>query len=246
MASSGLRIDGIIPSAHRKTTQKNRVISGGHHLLRIDEEEDHPLNKKDKKSLKSSVFEIIKDCHAIIMEDYDKGCLDQGLISEIMEEAQRLKIPVAVDPKKRNFSHFKGASLFKPNLKELNEGLKMNISPTQQSAIHKAIGLLDKQLGCQNYLITLSEYGVFASKGKQFIGHPAHVRSITDVSGAGDTVISIAALGLALDLPLAFWSELANLGGGIVCERPGVVPIDAKQLLEEARAHPLFETFLKL
>ena len=67
-------------------------------------------------------LEIIKDCHAIIMEDYDKGCLDQGLISEIMEEAQRLKIPVAVDPKKRNFSHFKGASLFKPNLKELNEG----------------------------------------------------------------------------------------------------------------------------
>ena len=245
MASSGLRIDGIVRSTHRKTTQKNRVISGGHHLLRIDEEEDHPLNKKDKKSLKSSVFKIVKDCHAIIMEDYDKGCLDQVLISEIMEEAQRLKIPVAVDPKKRNFSHFKGVSLFKPNLKELNEGLKVNIGPTQQSAIHEAIALLDKQLGCQNYLVTLSEHGVFASKGKQFIGHPAHVRSIADVSGAGDTVISIAALGLALDLPLAFWSELANLGGGIVCEHPGVVPIDAKQLLEEALAHPLFETFFK-
>ena len=245
MASSGLPINGIVRSTHRKTTQKNRVISGGHHLLRIDEEEDHPLNKKDKKSLQSSVFEIIKGCHAIIMEDYDKGCLDQGLISEIMEKAQRLKIPVAVDPKKRNFSHFKGASLFKPNLKELNEGLKVNIDPTQQSAIHKAIGLLDKQIGCQNYLITLSEHGVFASKGKQFISHPAHVRSIADVSGAGDTVISIAALGLVLDLPLALWSELANLGGGIVCEHPGVVPIDAKQLLKEALAHPLFEPFFK-
>ncbi len=245
MASSGLRIDGIIRSTHRNTTQKNRVISGGHHLLRIDEEEDHPLNKKDKRSLQRSVFEIIKGCHAIIMEDYDKGCLDQMFISEIMKEAKRLKIPVAVDPKKRNFLHFKGASLFKPNLKELNEGLKVNIDPTQQSVIHKAIGLLDKQLSCQNYLITLSEYGVFASKGEQFIGHPAHLRSIADVSGAGDTVISIAALGLALDLPLAFWSELANLGGGIVCEHPGVVPIDAKQLFEEALAHPLFEPFFK-
>ncbi len=245
MASSGLPIEGIVSSTHRQTTRKNRVISGGHHLLRIDEEEDHPLNKKDKKLLKTCILEIIKDCHAIIMEDYDKGCLDQVLISEIMEEAQRLKIPVAVDPKKRNFLHFKGASLFKPNLKELNEGLKVNIDPTQQSTIYEAIGLLDKQLGCQNYLITLSEQGVFASKGKQFVGHPAHVRSIADVSGAGDTVISIAALGLALDLPLDFWSELANLGGGIVCEYPGVVPIDAEQLLEEALAQPLFEPFLK-
>ena len=243
MTSSGLRIDGILRSAHRQTTRKNRVISGGHHLLRIDEEEDQPLNKEEQKLLKTRVLEIINDCDAIIMEDYDKGCLDQLLISEIMAEAQRLKIPVAVDPKKRNFLHFKGANLFKPNLKELNEGLKVNIDPTQHRTIHEAIGLLDQQLGCQNYLITLSEHGVFASKGNQFVGHPAHVRAIADVSGAGDTVISIAALGLSLDLPLALWSELANLGGGIVCEYPGVVPIDAEQLLEEALAHPLFEPF---
>ena len=245
MTSSGLPTEGIINSTHRQTTRKNRVISGGHHLLRLDEEEDLPLNKEDQKLLKTCVLGIIKDCDAIIMEDYDKGCLDQVLIAEIMEEALRLKIPVAVDPKKRNFLHFKGASLFKPNLKELNEGLKLNIDPTQQSAIYEAIGLLDKQLGCQNYLITLSEHGVFASKGKQFIFHSAHVRSIADVSGAGDTVISIAALGLALDLPLTFWSELANLGGGIVCECPGVVPIDAEQLLVEAASHPLFESFFR-
>ncbi|MAJ50440.1 MAG: D-glycero-beta-D-manno-heptose-7-phosphate kinase [Flammeovirgaceae bacterium] len=245
MTSSGLLIEGIISSTHRQTTRKNRVISGGHHLLRIDEEEDIPLNEEDLKLLKISVLGVIKDCDAIIMEDYDKGCLDPMLIAEIIDEAQRLKIPVAVDPKKRNFLHFKGASLFKPNLKELNEGLKVQINPSQQRAIHEAIVLLDKQLGCENYLITLSEYGVFASKGKEFVGHSAHLRSIADVSGAGDTVISIATLGLALDLPLAFWSELANLGGGIVCEYAGVIPIESEQLFQEAAAHPLFESFFK-
>ena len=134
---------------------------------------------------------------------------------------------------------------FKPNLKELNEGLKLQINPTKQNTIYEAIVLLDKQLGCANYLITLSEYGVFASKGKEFVNHPAHIRSIADVSGAGDTVISIAALGLALDLPLAVWSGLANLGGGIVCEYPGVIPINSNQLLEEASSDPKFEPFFK-
>tara|TARA_B100000900_G_scaffold412483_1_gene434386 strand:+ start:450 stop:1460 length:1011 start_codon:yes stop_codon:yes gene_type:complete len=245
MKSSGLSIEGIISSRRRQTTRKNRIISEGHHLIRVDEEEDLPLNKEDQMELKRFVLRVMCDCDVIIMEDYDKGCLDQTLISQIIKAAQKIKIPVAVDPKKRNFLHFKGASLFKPNLKELNEGLKLQINPTKQNTIYEAIVLLDKQLGCLNYLITLSEYGVFASKGREFINHPAHIRSIADVSGAGDTVISIAALGLALDLPLAVWSGLANLGGGIVCESPGVIPIDSNHLLEEAASNPKFEPFFK-
>ena len=245
MTSSGLSIEGITSSMSRKTTRKNRVISDGHHLLRVDEEEDLPLNEEDRRHLKRCVLRAMHDCDVIIMEDYDKGCLNQTLIAQIIEAAQRFKIPVAVDPKKRNFLHYKGATLFKPNLKELNEGLKVQIDPTQQSTVYEAIVLLDEQLGCINYLVTLSEYGVFASKGKDFVDHPAHIRSIADVSGAGDTVISVAALGLALDLPLAFWSGLANLGGGIVCEYPGVIPIDYNQLLEEALSHPKFNSFFK-
>ena len=245
MTSSGLSSEGIISSTRRRTTRKNRIISEGHHLLRVDEEEDFPLNEEDQVQLKRCVLRVMHDCDVIIMEDYDKGCLDKTLIFQIIEEAQRIKIPIAVDPKKRNFLHFKGASLFKPNLKELNEGLKLQINPTKQNTIHEAIVLLDKQLGCANYLITLSEYGVFASKGSEFVDHPAHIRSIADVSGAGDTVISIAALGLALDLPLAVWSGLANLGGGIVCEYPGVIPIDSNQLLEEAASDPKFKPFFK-
>ncbi len=245
MKSSGLSIEGIISSTSRQTTRKNRIISEGHHLLRIDEEVDLSLNEENQMQLKRCILKVMYDCDVIILEDYDKGCLDQTLISQIIETAQRIKIPVAVDPKKRNFLHFKGASLFKPNLKELNEGLKIQINPVKQNTIYKAIVLLDKQLGCVNYLITLSEYGVFASKGREFVNHPAHIRSIADVSGAGDTVISIAALGLALDLPLAVWSGLANLGGGIVCEYPGVIPIDSNQLLEEAASDPKFESFFK-
>ena len=245
MASSGLSIEGIISSMRRQTTRKNRIISEGHHLLRVDEEEDFPLNDEDQVQLKRCVLRVMHDCDVIIMEDYDKGCLDKTLIFQIIEEAQRIKIPIVVDPKKRNFLHFKGANLLKPNLKELNEGLKLQINPTEHNTIREAIVLLDEQLGCANYLITLSEYGVFASEGSEFVDHPAHIRSIADVSGAGDTVISIAALGLALDLPLAVWSGLANLGGGIVCEYPGVIPIDSNRLLEEAVSDPKFKPFFK-
>ena len=245
MTSSGLSIEGIISSTRRQTTRKNRIISEGHHLLRVDEEEDFPLNEEDQVQLKRCILKVMHDCDVIIMEDYDKGCLDKTLIFQIIEEAQRIKIPIVVDPKKRNFLHFKGANLFKPNLKELNEGLKLQINPIKQNTIHEAIALLDKQLGCANYLLTLSEYGVFASKGSEFVDHSAHIRSIADVSGAGDTVISIAALGIALDLPLAVWSGLANLGGGIVCEYPGVIPINSNQLLEEAASDPKFKPFFK-
>ena len=142
MKSSGLSIEGIISSTSRQTTRKNRIISEGHHLLRVDEEEDLSLNEEDQMQLKRCVLRVMYNCDVIIMEDYDKGCLDQTLISQIIEVAQRIKIPVAVDPKKRNFLHFKGASLFKPNLMELNEGLKLQINPTKQNAIYEAIALL--------------------------------------------------------------------------------------------------------
>jgi len=126
-------------------------------------------------------------------------------------------------------------SLFKPNLKELKEGLKTDIDPANKEQIILAVKKIQKKLSAKSVMLTLSENGVFISsdKGQCFI--PAHKRDIADVSGAGDTVIATAALCLAAGLDEFQTAEIANLAGGLVCEYVGVVPIEKASLLEESR-----------
>ena len=155
--------------------------------------------------------------------------------------AQESNIPTVVDPKKKNFLSYRGVSLFKPNLKELKEGLKLEFADANLEAFETAAEELQQKLQAGNILITLSERGVFCTDGETKTYIDAHVRSISDVSGAGDTVVSIAALCLARQTPLPLLAGLANLGGGLVCEQIGVVPIDKGRLYEEAREFNLFE-----
>ena len=136
-----------------------------------------------------------------------------------------------VDPKKKNFLRYKGCSLFKPNLKELKEGLKVEFADANHEAFEQAVEDLQHQLETQNVLVTLSERGVFCLAGEMKTYIQAHLRTISDVSGAGDTVISIAAVCMALNLPLPLLAEIANLGGGLVCEQVGVVPIDKDKII---------------
>ena len=143
-------------------------------------------------------------------------------------------LPTAVDPKKNNFLSYKNISLFKPNLGELKTGLKTDIDKTTADAIEYSIAAFKKSNNIDIIMVTLSESGVFFSSNGIHKIIPAHVRNISDVSGAGDTVISVAALCLALGMKAEFVSALANLAGGLVCEKVGVVPIDKKQLMEEA------------
>lgn len=241
----GMSTKGIIRSQKRMTTVKNRVISGGHHLIRIDEEEDQPLDHIDEKSLIAHIKQLIEECDVVIFEDYDKGCLNENIIAFAIAEANKKGIPTAVDPKKRNFLSYKNATLFKPNLKELNEGLKLEIDAENVDEVKNAVDTLNQSLHCTSYVITLSENGIYFQDAKNHNHHVAHLRTISDVSGAGDTVISIAALGLALKLPIQFWSELANLGGGIVCEYSGVVPVDIERLKAEAVEDPSLLEALK-
>lgn len=229
-----LTSNGIIKSRNRITTVKNRVLSGSQHLLRIDSEMDHPLNAVDKKSLIGHIYELLKETDLVIFEDYDKGCLDQEVIEQAIGMARQLQLPTAVDPKIRNFLYYAGCTLIKPNLKELKEGAHIDLDPSDPAGIEAGVEGLRQKMEFGYALITLADRGVFFQSENENGLHPAHLRSIADVSGAGDTVISIAGLCLALRLPLSFIAGLANLGGGIVCERQGVVPIDAERLKEEA------------
>ena len=144
-------------------------------------------------------------------------------------------IITVVDPKKRNFHAYKGVQLFKPNLKELREGLKIEIDPLNIDQIEQAVERLKKQLGANTVILTLSENGVYVSAASGNKHILAHKRNIADVSGAGDTVIATAALCLAAGLNEFKTAEIANLAGGLVCEHVGVVPIDKVRLFKESQ-----------
>lgn len=230
----GITDKGIIRSQKRITTVKHRVLSGSQHLIRIDFEQDDPLNAIDKKALLRHVTTLIDECDLVIFEDYDKGCLDEEIIQSAINHANNANKLTAVDPKKRNFLSYKNCTLFKPNLKEMREGLKLEVESTNEKSLKAGVDALNKIIHAENALITLSEQGMYYHGNDAKGMLPAHLRSISDVSGAGDTVISIAALAMDAGMPLPFVAELANLGGGIVCESPGVVPINREQLKEEA------------
>lgn len=235
--------NGIIKSQNRMTTIKHRILSSSQHLLRVDSEDTHPLSDLDRKALQAHVENLLAEVDLVIFEDYDKGAITESLIQSVIAKASELGVPTVVDPKKANFLSYKGATLFKPNLKELKEGLGVEVNPSNVSSIKAAVDKLHETLHTKNYLITLSEHGVYYQNEESHGQQPAHLRSIADVSGAGDTVISIAGLALTLGLPLPFISELSNLGGGIVCESPGVVPIDKTRLMEEAISNKLLEKY---
>jgi len=170
----------------------------------------------------------------IIFEDYNKGLITLRLIQKVVESARKRGIPVAVDPKKKNFMNYKGVTLFKPNVKELNEGLKLDIDTSDEHELQKILSSFRNKQKIETLLLTLSEKGICTNSRsvKEII--PAHVRTIADVSGAGDTVISVAALCTALEANPILTASLANLAGGLVCEQVGVIPIDKEQLLKEA------------
>ncbi len=230
---------GILKIRNRITTTKFRVIGNNIQLLRVDEEVDHDLDKDDKERLFGKFLEIIEkqNVDVIIFQDYDKGVIDDELISKVVNRANELSIPVAVDPKRRNFLSYKNVALFKPNLKELSEGLKTEINRKNPEELKNAVSKLKSKINAGIVMITLSEDGIFVEFNdngeKQIRLFPSYVRAISDVSGAGDTVITVASLCLAAGVDPAMTANIANLAGGLVCEEVGVVPVDKEKLLRE-------------
>jgi rfaE bifunctional protein kinase chain/domain len=235
LESNGISIDGVIFSEKRKTTVKTRVISDKQQLLRIDSEDTFPISNSEEEQLISRIEKLIESgLDAIIFEDYNKGVLTEKLISKVVELAQIKNIPTAVDPKKENFLAYRNVTLFKPNLKELKEGLNVdfNISNTKLE-FEQAVNNLEGKLNNEISFITLSEHGVFIKNSSKKHYAKAHLRNISDVSGAGDTVIAVATLCLATKLEIEQIAEISNIAGGLVCEKSGVVSIDKQELLQE-------------
>ena len=230
----GISKEGIVASKHRPTTVKTRIIASHQHVVRVDEESDKLVNDKEESDIMLRIEKLLPSCQVVIFEDYDKGVINASIIEKTVALAQKNKIPTVVDPKKRNFLSYKGVTLFKPNLKELREGMKIDVEAGNQSMVELAVTQLKEKLNASGVMLTLSEHGVYIDFLNQKLKLPAHAREIADVSGAGDTVVSIAALTVALKLSPREIASLSNLGGGLVCQYVGVVPINKEELLNEA------------
>ncbi|HMQ50350.1 MAG TPA: bifunctional ADP-heptose synthase [Saprospiraceae bacterium] len=225
---------GIIQSAYRKTTIKTRILASNQHLLRVDDEDTHDLHEQEAARLIRDIRDFLenKEVDLILFQDYNKGVLTDEIIRAIILEAVKRDIPTAVDPKSRNFWAYKHITLFKPNLKEIQAQLPFSLETTE-AGLKEASKYIQNKLGNPYTLITLSEKGLYLDKSGAGKLMPTQERSIVDVCGAGDTVFAIAGLGLAAQLNPSDIGLLANLAGGQVCEKVGVVPIDVEQLAME-------------
>ena len=239
MNEQNMIVDGIIKSDERITTRKVRIISNNAQMLRVDTEDTFDLTDKEYNLLMNRVNDIInkENIDGIILQDYNKGVLTERVIKDVITLANKKEIPVGVDPKKKNFLAYKDATFFKPNLKELKEGIGIGSKDDSIEEIVKAIDTLQSKLHCKYIMTTLSERGVLIKDYNTSTYHhiPAHLRKIADVSGAGDTVLSVAMLCLVCRQNAYNIAALSNLAGGLVCEELGAVPINKERLLEESK-----------
>ena len=235
LESHGINTNYIQTSTTRVTTNKVRVMGRNQQMMRLDHEHTNDLSTKEEDELIARFIEYIQTEKPglIILEDYNKGVLTERVIHTILDFCKVHDIPTSVDPKQKNFLAYKGCTIFKPNLKEVKEGLNISIASMEVASLNKVHAALQKSLAHEISFITLSEHGVyFATKSEQNL-IPTHIRNISDVSGAGDTVIAVASLTYAATKNMSLAAEIANIAGGLVCELVGTAPIDKKLLQSE-------------
>lgn len=227
----------VINSTDRITTNKIRIISRNQQMMRLDAEIIHPLSQKDETALIASIENYIKEERpaVVILEDYNKGVLTEKTIENIISLCKLNKIIIAVDPKRKNFFAYKEVDIFKPNLHEAKEGLNIISDEVTNELLENIHRELTEKLNHRISLITLSEKGIFFQTGTEQAIIPTHIRSIADVSGAGDTVIAVAAVIFAATGNVQLMAEIANIAGGLVCEEVGTVAIDKDKLLMECK-----------
>lgn len=235
LLDAGIGIELLLKDSSRPTTRKTRVLDRNKQLLRLDKEDVSDLDFRLQEQWLNKIESYLK-AHSpqlLIFEDYNKGLLTENVIQRVSSLCKKLGIVTAVDPKKSNFFAYKGVDLFKPNWREVTEALEWHAPPEleQLKCIHE---LLLERLAHQVSLITLSERGVFYQSDEIAELIPVHPRTVVDVSGAGDTVIAVAGAAYAITKDVTCMANLANLAGGLVCEKVGTATINIDELSQEA------------
>jgi len=227
----------LVYSEQRITTNKIRIISRNQHMMRLDAEIITDIDTADEERLLYAFEEFIaaESPDVVVLEDYNKGVLTENCIAKIISLCKHHNILTAVDPKRKNFFAYKGVDIFKPNLKEVKEGLNILSDAVSLQSLKDIHLQLQDKLQHKISFITLSEKGVFYNDDTTADLIPTHIRNVADVSGAGDTVIAVASLVYAATKNVHLMADVANIAGGLVCEEVGTVAIDKAKLLAECK-----------
>jgi rfaE bifunctional protein kinase chain/domain len=213
----------------RPTTRKSRVVARSQQLVRIDEEDDTDLTAQDAARIISAIEEAIRDADALVLEDYNKGVLIPSVITRAIEVARTAGVPIVVDPKYRHFFSYRGATVFKPNRRELESALGASVDLEHAEAIPNAI----ERLGVDHLLLTLGERGmVLASRGTAPFAVPTVAREVYDVVGAGDTVTAYLAAILGSGGSAAEAAIIANYAAGVEVGKLGAATVSPAEVLE--------------
>ena len=228
-----LSIKGLIKE-NGPTTTKTRVMAGHHQIVRIDE--DQISFGPNEANIKKIIKYINSDLSCIVISDYNKGFLSASFLKKIIQQANREKIPVLIDPKGKDASRYAGATLITPNKKEAME--LTGLTNFDNDLINTALKKINKNYKINSIVMTQGKDGISHITPKKINTYPASIsKQVYDVSGAGDTVIATLASCIIANLDLSDSFKLANLAAGIVISKLGTVPISREELLDEMESH---------
>jgi len=224
-------IEGVLQVEGCPTTVKTRVMALHQQIVRVDREDAGDFDGEVGDQLLEAVRRRIAGCGAVAVEDYNKGVLVPQVAAGVLEIAEEAGVPTIVDPKHRRFSQYEGVTVFKPNAKELEDALGEPLQP-QSRAWMEAVRA---GLKCHHLLLTLGEEGMaLQSEGEEPLLVPTWARSVYDVSGAGDTVTAVLAIGLAAGGTVAESAVLANHAAALVVGKAGVATVTPEEILHHA------------
>jgi rfaE bifunctional protein kinase chain/domain len=226
-----IRRNGLLRDNRRITTCKTRFFDGDKAVLRVDKEQRDPLSSGLEKALVLEIARALERSHALILQDYNKGVLGPELIKGTIEKAKEAGIPVFVDPKFDHTDSYAGAFLIKPNRREAEALLSYKIDTTEKAL--KAAETLQKQLHCDNILLTLGADGMVLANAAGSEHIPGHPLKVTDITGAGDTVIAVVAALYCSGLTIGECVHFANRAAARVCEKQGVCPATPDMIFPE-------------
>ncbi len=219
----------LLAVANRPTTSKTRVVAQGQQVCRFDDEVDTVLGATELASLERLALAALAEADALLLEDYNKGCLAPALIGTLITEAGKRGMPVVVDPKFRNFFAYKGATVFKPNRRELEAALGAAVDLAHPDTLPAVVERLD----VQNLLLTLGAEGmVLITRKGETARVPSIAREVFDVSGAGDTVTAWLGMALAAGATMLEAALLANYAAGVEVGKAGVATVSPREVLE--------------
>ena len=223
-------------TVNRPTTQKTRIVARSQQLVRVDEEEDADLSGADIERMLAALRGAVADADAIVLEDYNKGVLVPAVIREAIDKAAARGVPVVVDPKFKNFFTYRGATIFKPNRRELESALGASVDIDHPDAVPATM----QKLGVENILLTLGDRGMaHFSAGGEVTRISTVAREVYDVVGAGDTVTAYLACMLAASASPGEAAAIANIAAGIEVGKLGAATVTTTEVVEYVDAYSL-------